>query len=82
MAYIDKIYGNRAQRRELKAFLVRNKKRKWFKYFYPVCKTHDVSALTNFPTHVDKWLWRHCDITWVRQALMKQYGEFGLEGFK
>ena len=77
MAAIDKIYGTREQRRELKRFLMRHRKRTWLKYLYPVKSqrwTDGVAAISNFPTEIDHWLWRRCQLAWVRERLAYQYG--------
>lgn len=73
MAAIEKIYGSRAQRRELKAFLMRHGKRTWFRYFYPVNYESDNAPLTFFPREVDRWLKTHCLLPWVQQRLREQY---------
>lgn len=76
MAAIDKIYGTREQRRELKRFLMCHRKRAWLKYLYPVKSqrwTDGVAAISNFPIEVDRWLWRHCGLGWVKARLSDQY---------
>lgn len=76
MAAIDKIYGTREQRRELKRFLMRHRKRAWLRYLYPVKSqrwTNGVAAISAFPIEIDRWLWRHCGLEWVQARLADQY---------
>jgi hypothetical protein len=30
--------------------------------------------ISNFPHHVDRWLWENCPIDWVLKRLTEQYG--------
>ena len=79
MAAIDKIYGTREQRRELKRFLMRHRKRTWLRYLYSVESqrwTSGTAAISNFPREVDRWLWKHCPLAWVRESLAVQYNEY------
>lgn len=77
MAAIDKIYGTREQRRELKRFIRRlrlpgYRKRALYRYFYP--PSDEYGALTNFPTWADGLLWRQARLPeWVRERLNDQY---------
>ena len=79
MAGIDKIYGTRAQRRELKRFIRRSRlpgyrKRALYRYFYP--PSDACGALTNFPTWADRWLWRQPRLPeWARERLREQLRE-------
>lgn len=76
MASIDKIYGTRKQRRELKRFLMRHRKRAWLKYMYPARSqqwTSGEAAIAMFPPVIDRWLWRHCTLPFVRERLEEQY---------
>ena len=82
MAAIDKIYGTREQRRELKRFIRRSglpgyRKRALYRYFYPPSDAY--GPLTNFPAWADRWLWRQVGLPeWVRQRLREQYaGQVG-----
>ena len=76
MAGIDKIYGTRAQRRELKRLIRRSglpgyRKRALYRYFYPPSDAH--GPLTNFPVWADRWLWRQRGLPeWARQRLLEQ----------
>lgn len=71
MAGIEKIYGTRAQRQELKRYLhkLRSERRlpcKPWRYFYPVYED-GVMPVANFPARLDRWLWRQPDLPqWVR----------------
>lgn len=75
MAGIDKIYGSRQQRRELKRYIRRLRlpghvKRALYRRFYPV----GFSALTNFCGWMDRLLWKQKDLPdWVRERLAFQY---------
>lgn len=75
MAGIDKLYGTREQRRELKRFIRRlrlpgNVKRRLFRSFYPVGYT----ALTNFPQWADRILYKQPNLPiWARDAIRWQY---------
>ena len=75
MAGIDKIYGSREQRRELKRFIRRLRlpghvKRAMYRCFYPA----GYPALTNFPVWTDRLLWRQPALpAWVRERLAEQY---------
>ncbi len=77
VAAIDKIYGTREERRELKRFIRRSglpgyRKRALYRYFYPPSDAY--GPLTNFPTSVDRWLWRQAGLPlWVRERLKAQY---------
>ena len=79
MAAIDKIYGTREQRRELKRFIRRSRlpgyrKRALYRYFYPPSDAY--GALTNFPTRADRWLWRQPRLPeWARERLREQYAD-------
>lgn len=77
MAAIDKLYGSREQRRELKRFLMRHRKRAWLRYVYPVRSqqwTSGEAAIAMFPASIDRWLRRHCTLPFVVQRLNEQYG--------
>jgi hypothetical protein len=75
MAGIDKIYGSREQRRELKRFIRRlrlpgNVKRRIYRCFYPP----GFSALANFQCWIDRLLWKQPELpAWVRERLANQY---------
>ena len=75
MAGIDKIYGSRERRRELKRFIRRLRlpgyvKRGMYRFFCPVGSP----ALTNFPVWADRLLWKQPTLPgWVRERLTEQY---------
>lgn len=76
MATIDKLYGTREQRRELKRFLMRHRKRAWLRYVYPVRSqqwANGEAAIACFPSFVDRWLWKNCTLQFVRDRLEEQY---------
>ena len=76
MAAIDKLYGSREQRRELKRFLMRHRKRAWLKYLYPartLRPVDGVALIACFPSFVDRWLWKNCTLQFVRDRLEEQY---------
>lgn len=76
MAAIDKIYGTRAQRRELKRFIRRlrlpgYRKRLLYRYFHAPSDIY--GALTNFPSWADRLLWRQPGLPeWVRKRMREQ----------
>ena len=75
MAAIDKIYGTRAQRRELKRYIRRLRlpgyvKRGIYRRFYPVGHP----ALTNLAVSQDRLLWKQPTLPpWVRERIEDQY---------
>lgn len=75
MAGIDKIYGTRAERRELKRFIRRLRlpgyvKRAMFRRFYPV----GMSPITNLECWMDRLLWKQSALPWwVRERIEFQY---------
>jgi len=75
MAGIDKIYGTREQRKELKRFirclrLPGNIKRAMYRSFYPA----GYPALTIFPCWADRLLWKQSALPkWAREAIAFQY---------
>ena len=82
MAYIDKIYGTREQRRELKRFIRRSRlpghvRRAFYRNFYAVGSP----VVCNLPTRLDRVLWRLPGLpAWVRERLVEQYGAEGPGG--
>lgn len=73
MAAIDKIYGTQEQWQSLHDFLLKHK-RSALIYLYPK-EGYDIKnrPISNFPSKIDKWLWKHCDMYWVQQKLSLQY---------
>ena len=76
MAGIDKIYGTREQRRELKRFVRRlrlpgYRKRALYRNFYSI---GNGAMLTSFTCEQDRFLWRQEGLpAWVRDRLREQY---------
>ena len=76
MAGIDKIYGTREQRRELKRFIRRlripgYRKRALYRNFYPV---GNGAMLTSFTCEQDRFLWKQPGLpAWARERLAEQY---------
>ena len=82
MAAIDKIYGTREQRRELKRFIRHlrmpgYRKRALYRRFYPVGHP----ALTNFTAAQDRFLWRQAGLpAWARKQIEEQYNGAPVNG--
>lgn len=86
MASIDRIYGTKAQRGELRAWCARNRK-SLLRAFYPWYPewgliaqrepAHEFS-LANFDAKQDRYLMRYCPLPWVRARLREQYGASGM----
>ncbi len=74
MAAIDKIYGMPEQWDELSNWLLSNNPEA-VRYLYrrPNEKFGYPCPISNFPTEIDNWLFDHCPIEWVQQALDYQY---------
>ena len=76
MAAIDKIYGTRAQRRELKRLIRRSglpgyRKRALYRSFYSI---GNGAMLTSFTCEQDRFLWRQPGLpAWARERLAEQY---------
>ena len=76
MAGIDKIYGTREQRRELKRFIRRlripgYRKRALYRNFYSI---GNGVMLTSFTCEHDRFLWKQARLpTWVRGRIAQQY---------
>lgn len=74
MAGIDKIYGTQEQYDEFKSWLEEaNPKLLRFLYDKDGYEGCDARPIANFPTSADVWLWKHCQIKFIRDRLMWQY---------
>lgn len=79
MAAIDKLYGTREQRAELKRFVRRLRlaghlKRSIYRCFYSVGLSADRHALTHLEGWMDRLLWKQPNLpVWVREAIEFQY---------
>jgi hypothetical protein len=76
MAAIDKIYGTKAQYKKFHAWIEKNHPA-WLVHFYPF-PTHRmakgaVSAITNFPVDVDRYLLNNCPLDFVVKEIKEQY---------
>ena len=71
MAGIDKIYGTKAQWKQLTDWIKANA-REHLKYMYP--KPDVDGPLCNFPKEFDMWLLKNCPLEFVLDAIHKQYG--------
>ena len=75
MAYIDFIYGTKAQALELKAFL-----KKWKgKYAKRIDvedmpDTDDIIRIASFPVTVDKLIYQKSKLVWAKERLRFMYG--------
>lgn len=80
MAYIDKIYGTKAEYDEFYA---------WCEEHYPTALPYFYQSssaawndphstltypITNFPGHIDRWLLKNCPLPWVVARIKEQYG--------
>lgn len=78
MAAIDKIYGTIEQRKELQSWCEENLPEA-LEYFRDeeIFPWEDGKEYTiaNFPGRIDKQLWLHCPIKFVRERLEVQYSE-------
>ena len=80
MAAIDKIYGTQEDRVELKEWLKKNKPSYLSSlitngvYIYP----DKTRAIAMFDSQEDRWLWRNCDLTFVRERLLEQYSDINV----
>lgn len=77
MAGIDKIYGNKAQYKEFRKWLKRNKPEA-VNYLYPPWpKERSIAKedmpISNFPKNIDMWLFENCPIKFVTDRIKEQY---------
>jgi len=77
MASIDKIYATKEQRDALADWLQENKP-EYLKYLYywdwPPNDTRE-HPISNFPEHVDVFLYNNCPLQFVKNRIAEQYGE-------
>lgn len=76
MAAIDKMYANKKEYDQLKAWATKNAP-VILRYFYEwesEYKPDDVRPVTNFPTWADKLLYNHCDVEWAKAQILENYG--------
>lgn len=72
MAAIDKLYGNRQEFYELKAWCTQHIPNA-LAYFYEWDEKHETQALTNFPQYIDLFLLNNCPIQWATDQIRNQY---------
>lgn len=72
MAAIDKIYGTKYQWIELFEYL-RMARPQYVKFMYPPYFGANIQPLSNFPRYADKWLYKNCQLKFVRKAIKDQY---------
>ena len=77
MAGIDKIYGNKAQYKEFRKWLKRNKPEA-VDYLYPPypkerSRAKENMPISNFPKEIDMWLLHNCPIDFVVRRIREQY---------
>ncbi len=80
MAGIDRMYGSTKQYDKFKRWL-RKYNRDLLCFFYQRdgCEDDNDRPMTNFPFWTDVWLYRNCDLDFVRKNLLEQYNEKSLE---
>ena len=77
MAYIDKIYGSRDQWEKLRRLLIMEYPEALsYMYECPESDECDEWPLANFPTEIDDWLIKNCDLDFVVKRLKEQYGDY------
>jgi hypothetical protein len=81
MAAIDKLYGTPDQIIEFYNWCKENNPftTKYF-YYFAEAKSGELSdnvkyPICNFPTIVDRWMVKHCNIEWVVKQIKNQYNE-------
>lgn len=73
MAYIDKIYGTKAQYDEFRDWC-RIKKPEALKQFYTwESDGADKQPITNFSSEIDYWMFFNCPIKFVTDRILEQY---------
>lgn len=72
MAGIDKIYGTTEQWSELFYWLAEHRPQ-YCRFLYTPFWTEPVGPISNFPMYADKWLYRHCELKWVKERIKDQY---------
>ena len=82
MAAIDCIFGTWNQWDEFHQWVANSKRPQYCRYFYPTPwhgvdenGEEHVGRITNTPMKVDKWLWEHCPIEFVRERIKEVYKE-------
>lgn len=73
MASIDKIHGTHAQFHELYKWVADNYP-KYCRYFLsPPPDDGTVAAIANTPLKMDRMLWTHCPLDWVKERIQFMY---------
>lgn len=75
MAAIDKIYGTRAEYKELKAWIRKNAP-EYLTRIYTWPKSQEIGPISNFTKAQDSWLYINCPIEWVCTRIKIQHNEF------
>lgn len=74
MASIDKIYGTNQQFREMRGWLEMNRPDLLQHLYYGDYEDIKIRPISNFPEEADRWLFEHCPLAFIHEAIREQYG--------
>ena len=73
MAAIDKIYGTNEQYDEFRSWCEKNAPGMLDFFYEKNGYEQKVRPITNTPIYADVWLWKNCDIEFVKDQLKDMY---------